>query len=343
MLGVLEYIHDAPAFLKRLRALKQPVVLSYNIAGGRGPADRGSLGWVNHFSQAQLLALLGDCGFTRVIGDEITPGQLLMGLQPDAPPKPERSVWILSYGNSGNFGDRLGAQVLSSVLPPNARVRHIRHKPWDAPPEGRPDLLIVCAGGSLFGPLLTPDLLQLAERAERSIGVFGTQYRQTLDATMLGGLLDRLDTWWARYEEDALLYGAGRNNVRHLGDMLIDAFPLAQWTVDGTLEVGSEVLGNAPLDRLIERIQSHRHVGSGRLHPLLCALTSAETVAYKEQYETDGVTPAGKFRSMLMDVFGMEKPQSRFWPVDRAAVGAYKAKVRAGLEELRRELATMLS
>jgi hypothetical protein len=343
VLGVLEYIHDAPGFLRRLSALGRPVVLSYNIAGGRGPADRGSLGWVNDFSQAQLLDLLRDGGFTRVIGDEITPGQLLMGLQPCAPPKPERSVWILSHNNDGNFGDRLGVQVLSGLLPPNATVRHIHHKPWDAPPEGTPDLLIVCAGASLFGPLLTPELLQLAERADRAIGVFGTQYRQNLDAPVLGGLLDRLDMWWARYEEDALLYGAGRNNVRHLGDLMVDAFPLTRWTVDGTLEVGPEVLGNAPLDRLIERIQAHRHVKSGRLHPLLCALTSAETVAYDEQYEDDGVVSSGKFRSLLMDVFGMEKPEGRFWPVDRAAVGAYKAKVRGGLDALRGELARMLA
>jgi hypothetical protein len=102
-------------------------------------------------------------------------------------------------------------------------------------------------------------------------------------------------------------------------------------------------MSNAPLDRLIERIQAHRHVKSGRLHPLLCALTSAEAVAYSEQYEDDGVTPSGKFRSLLMDIFGMHKPEGQFWPVDRVAVGAYKAKVRRGLEELRQELARMLA
>jgi hypothetical protein len=44
-----------------------------------------------------------------------------------------------------------------------------------------------------------------------------------------------------------------------------------------------------------------------------------------------------------MDVFGTEKPQGRFWDVDRTAVGAYKAKVRAGLDDLRAELARMLN
>ncbi|HEV7386185.1 MAG TPA: tetratricopeptide repeat protein, partial [Phenylobacterium sp.] len=57
VLGVLEYLHDAPAFLRKLAARGQPVVLSYNVAGGRGPADRGALGWVNHFTHPQLVGL----------------------------------------------------------------------------------------------------------------------------------------------------------------------------------------------------------------------------------------------------------------------------------------------
>lgn len=345
VLGVLEYLFDPPAFLARLRALGRPVVMSYWVADGRGPADRRANGWVNDLTQAQLMQMLDAAGFGRVTSREINPGQLLMRAEPagDRMP-PERSVWVLSLNNEGNFGDRLGGHVLSQVLPANARVTHIHHKPWDAPLEGAPDLLVLGIGNSLFQPLLTDDLLRLVDRAGQTVGIFGTQYRRDIEPARLSGLLDRLDSWWARYEEDLLLYGAGRRNARHLGDWLIEAFPLARWTRDEQLVVGSEVNANAPMDRIIERIQSYRRVDSPRLHPLLCALTSAEEVSYAEQRERENPdTASEKFRSMLLDVFGMEKPERRFWAVDRAAVQAYKAKVRRNVGDLRTQLAKLLS
>lgn len=345
VLGVLEYLFDPPAFLAKLRALNRPVVMSYWIADGAGPADRRSNGWVNDLTRSQLMQMLEAAGFGRVSGQEINPGQLLMRAEPagDRAP-PERSVWVLSLNNDGNFGDRLGGHVLSQALPANARVTHIHHKPWNAPPEGGPDLLVLGMGNSLFEPLLTDDLLSLVDRAGRTVGIFGTQYRRDIDPSRMAALLDRLEGWWARYEEDLLLYGAGRRNARHLGDWLIEAFPLASWTRDERLVVGSEVNANAPMDRIIERIQSYRRVESPRLHPLLCALTSAEEVSYTEQRERENPdTASEKFRSMLLDVFGMEKPERQFWPVDRAAVQAYKAKVRRNVGELRTQLAKLLA
>ena len=51
-----------------------------------------------------------------------------------------------------------------------------------------------------------------------------------------------------------------------------------------TLYVPSNVLyDEVHLDRFVESIQSARFVFSGRLHPLLCSLPSAEAVAYTEQ------------------------------------------------------------
>ncbi|HEY3947979.1 tetratricopeptide repeat protein [Phenylobacterium sp.] len=305
----------------------------------------------------QMLADLGEAVFRPAAGGQ-APAIEIAVAKPSPPPLPkatpasapaappsvkERSVWIVSYNNHGNFGDRLGPQLLNGLLPPNARVTHLHHKPWDAPPEGAPDLLIVGAGGSLFTQLLTPELLALVERAPQAIGLFGTQYRENLDRAALDRLLGGLSAWWARYEEDALLYGQGRTNVRHMGDFLVDAFPMSRWTIDAELEVGAEVAGNAPLDRMIERIQAYRRVRSGRMHPLLCALTSADQAAYAEQYEDAGGVASGKFRSMLVDIFGAEQPAGALWDVDRAAVGAYKAKVRANLAELRADLARRLA
>ncbi|THD62367.1 methyltransferase domain-containing protein [Phenylobacterium sp.] len=344
VLGVLEYLNDAPGFLKRLHALNRPVVLSYCTVAERGPADRRALGWVNDYATDQLIALLNAAGFARITGREISPGQLLLRLAPQpAVVAPERDVWVVSYSSLPNFGDRLGAQVLAQVLPDHARVTHIDLGALEAAPAGKPDLLILGLCNSLFQPVLTDELLSLVGRADRAVGVFGTQYRQSLDADRLGALIDRLDSWWARAEEDVLLYGRGRANARHLGDWLIEAFPLARWTRDETLQVGQEALADAPLDRLIARYQASRRVASPRLHPLLCAMTSAEEVAYVEQIGSDGGdAPSGKFRGLFLDIFGRDLPQRQFVPVERDAVRMYKAKVRRNVEALRAELAGML-
>lgn len=345
VLGVLEYMHDATAFLAALHAFGRPVVLSYCVAGGDGPADRRALGWVNDFTTDELVARLGAAGFGRIEGREITPGQLLLRLAPQpAVVAPEREVWVVSYASLPNFGDRLGVQLLPQVLPDNARVTHVDLSDPAAAPKGKPDLLILGLGNSLFQPLLTGELLALIDRAPRAVGLFGTQYRQSLDARRLGAVIDRLETWWARSEEDVLLYGGGRGNVRHLGDWLVEAFPLSRWTRDETIEVGPETLADAPLDRLIARYQQARRVVSPRLHPLLCALTSAEAVAYVEQTGADGGdAPSGKFRSLFLDVFGRDLPERTLIPVERDAVRIYKAKVRGNVEALRAQLAKALA
>jgi hypothetical protein len=83
---------------------------------------------------------------------------------------------------------------------------------------------------------------------------------------------------------------------------------------------------------------------SERLHPLLCALTSAHEVAYVEQRElADRQTPSGKFRSLLIDMFGQTHPESIFWKVDRDRVVAYKAKVRRNTDAMRARLAELLA
>ena len=345
VLGVLEYLYDAPAFLAKLRALNAPVVMSYCLAGDRGPADRQALGWVNAFTRDQLSAMIAAAGFGRVIGEEITPGQYLLRLEPGAgQAAAERTVWVLSYNSIGNFGDRLGGQVLSQELPPNARVSHIHHYPWDAPPEGAPDLLILGVGNSVFQPMLTDELLKLVDRAGRTVGIFGTQYREAIDRSRMASLLDRMESWWARHEEDLGLYGGGRGNVHHLGDWMIDACPMATWRQDELFRVGEEATDDSPLDRLIERYQSYRQFASPRMHPLLCALTAAEQVGYQEQREMDDpALVSGKFRSMFLDIFGVDKPEKQMWSVDRAAVVAYKAKVRGNIEALRAELARVLA
>lgn len=341
-LGVLEYLVDVPAFLGQLRALGKPAVISYNFAG-EGPADRRALGWLNDYARPEFQRLLVAAGFSRAVARELGGGQLLLRLEPVAPPRrAEKSVWVVSYSTVGNFGDRLGVQLLSQVVPGHARVRHISHGDLATPVDETPDLVILGLGNSLYAPLLTDELSALLARAPRRIGIFGTQYRQSMPEERLAGVIDGLDAWYARYEEDALIYGRGRDNVRHLGDWLIDAFPMTRPSLDAQLDLRPSDVANLPLDRLIAHIQSYRTVTSSRLHPLLCALTSAEAVAYAEQEELPGGGESGKFRSMLLDVFGWRHPPGQLWRVDREAVIAYKARVAANIAGLRAELARVL-
>lgn len=255
----------------------------------------------------------------------------------------ERTIWVLSYNNTTNFGDRLLTHLIPMVLPPHACVRWIHHNPWDAPPEGRPDLLIVGGGNSLFGPLLTPDLLRLLDRAKHKIGIFGTQYRDGFPAERMTDVVGRLDTWFARYREDIELYGQGHPDARHLGDWLITLFPMAEPRNNRTLEIGPEVLKVEAMDHLIRQIQCYPRVFSTRLHPLVCALPSAREVKYVEQREAPGLGPSGKFGSMLRDVFGAAPPENEWWSVDRGAVLAYKLQVARNVEGLRRRFAELLA
>jgi tetratricopeptide (TPR) repeat protein len=342
VLGVLEYVFDVDAFLRQLGAYRLPVVLSYCPADFAPGLDRESLGWVNRLTRRDLLDALRDAGLHVRAERRIDDLQLLLALQPRARTAARSPrVAVLSYNNVGNFGDRLGYHLVNEVIPPHATVTHAHFRPWDLPAEAF-DLLIVGAGNSLFAPLLGDELVAALERARAAIGVFGTQYREEIDPRALARVLDRLGTWYARSEEDLLLYGKGRANARHLGDWLISAFPLANGADARVLDVADEIWQDLPLDRTIQRIQAHRRVRSRRLHPLLCALASAEAVAYVEQRETPRRVPSGKFRSALIDVFGRTYPEEAFFEVDRAAVIDYRRDVRSRMDELRAALASVL-
>jgi tetratricopeptide (TPR) repeat protein len=343
-LGVIEYIYDLPSFLRDLRATNRPVVLSYNPADMTRHLDRPALGWVNHLSLAELENALEEAGLAVIVRLPIDGNQVLFRLSPDRPPAwPRCNVVVVSACNVGNFGDRLGYHLINEVLPAHAQVHHATMDfqegcRIDLAPHIDIDLLVLGIGNSLFGPMLNDDLLRLLESAPRAIGIFGTQYRERLDRGRLDAVLDRLETWYARFEEDVLWYGGGRRNVVHLGDWLISAFPITKGQNPDTLTVGRDVRNNLPLDRTIQQIQSYRRVFSPWLHTLLCAFTSAEEVAYREQREASTGEISGKFRSLLIDVFGRTFPEEQFFAVDRQRVMAYKVKVQKGVAELRRAL-----
>src|SRR5262249_24463283 len=147
-----------------------------------------------------------------------------------------------------------------------------------------------------------------------------------------------------RYRRDIAELGNGRDNVQYLGDILITAFPLTRWSDPRTLIIPADIKQKpVPLDRFIQHIQRYRRVESWRLHPLLCALTSADEVAYKEQTEDPRGTVSGKFAAMLEDVFGSAFPPETFVHTDRPKVAAYKEQVTRNLETVRQTLAALLA
>ncbi len=344
MLGVWEYLFKPAEIFAALARAGRPILCSYCPTELTAHLDRRALGWVNDFSLAAFLELARQSGYRPALRRQIDDLQVLvkLGVAADVPHAAVKRVHVLAYTNVGNFGDRLGFHVLNEVLPPNAEVSWGTLRPLAPVPE-RLDLLVLGIGNSLFGDLIDEPLIQAAARAGASIGIFGTQYREALPAARLGALIDRLAHWYARSEEDLLLYGRSRSNASHLGDWLINAFPLASGVDDRVLHVGQEIWNELPLDRTIQQIQRHRKVFSERVHPLLCALTSADEVGYREQRESgDPALASGKFRSMLIDVFGQTYPEGALWRVDRNDVAAYKALVRRNTEGVRNRIAGLL-
>jgi len=345
MLGVLEYIFEPSSFFAHLHRWQRPLLLSYCATEGISATEkRRSLGWVNDLSLEQLLNLFNDSGFAIERAERIDNLQWIFRLQPTpiAQPAPIKRVGVLSYNTCGNFGDRLGYHLLNAILPAHAEVEQLGMKPMASTQESF-DLLILGIGNSFYNGYICPELEALVERSKCSIGIFGTQYRQALAGQQLGRILDRLDHWYARYEDDLRCYARGRQNCTHLGDWLISAFPMVRATNPERLNIGIEIRQDLPLDRTIQKIQQHRIVASERIHPLLCALTSAEEVAYREQREDGSGEASGKFRSMFLDIFGRNFPEDQFFPVDRDAVLRYKTKVQANIDDLRQHLAELLA
>jgi tetratricopeptide (TPR) repeat protein len=324
-LGVLEYIHDWRGFLRQLRAFGLPVVLSYCPAEFTSHPDRKALGWVNHLGLEELRAGIAEAGFHPQSSLRADGNQMLLRIVAAETRLPVRRRVLVMSDTGASFGDRLGFHTINSLMPAGAEVHHGHLRPWHVPP-GDFDLLVLGVGNSVSRPILTDQLMDLVTRIPRSIGIFGTQYREGIDGRRMAQLIDRLTVWFARYEEDLLLYGGGRKKAVHLGDWLISAFPLTRWERDETLQAGPDVLTDMPLDRAIRNIRTYRSVVAEGVNPLLCALTSAERVAYREQRDDGSGKVSGEFRSLLIDIFGRTWPEEHFFEVPRDAVAAYRAR-----------------
>jgi hypothetical protein len=340
MLGVLERIADVENLFTHLRFCKQDVIVSYSATDLAG--DRA--GFVNAFSFYELALLFDRYGFRIECTAPIDAGQVLMRLTPTERLRPVAacSVAVISDNDIGTFGGRLGCQMINALLPGEAEVHHLTFGTLNEARD-KYDLVVLGTGGSMFQPLLADDVLDIVARGKAAIGIFGTQYRELIPRVGVERLVERLDTWFARYQDDVLMYGRGRGNVVHLGDWLIDQFPMSTSVVTEPLQIVDETRPDHALDWAIQVIQCHKSVFSARLTPLLCALTAAELAAYAEQpsEQMPGIV-SGTFRSMLIDIFGRSYPEKQFFMVDRDAVRRYKARVHRNVAKVAERIDAIL-
>ena len=344
MLGVLEQIADLEALFTHLRFCKQDVILSYHPTNLLNGLERDARGFANALSYFDLAQLFDRYGFRIECTTPIDALQMLMRLRTAERIAPVTAcdIAVVSESDTGTFGDRLGLHMINAMLPGEANVHHLTFKTL-AQARGQYDLVVLGVGNAMFQPLFGDGVLDILSRTKSAIGIFSTQYRELIPRPALDRVIDRLDTWFAPYEDDVLLYGRGRSNVVHLGDWLIDQFPLVEAMLDEPLQIGAEIPADLALDRTIQAIQRHKQVHSARLRPFLCALTSAHYAAYSE--EASGQMPgivSGKFRSMLIDIFGRTYPEREFFMVDRDAVMRYKARVHRNAGKVAETIQKML-
>jgi hypothetical protein len=343
MLGTLEQIADLETLFTNLRFCKRDLILSYCATDLAKDLDRAALGFANRLSFYDLARLFDRYGFRIECTAPIDETQVLLRLTPTERlvPVAPCSVAVISGDDGGDFGARLGCHMINTLLPGEAEVDHLTFRTLNQARTSY-DLVVLGTGNGLFPPLLGDDLLGVISRAKAAIGIFGTQGRELIPRPALDRLLDRLDTWFARYEDDVLMYGRGRKNVVHLGDWLIDQFPLTHATEGEPLVVGDEVGKEFALDRAIRTIQCHKQVYSTVPTALLCALTSAELAAYSEMPARQPDLASGQFRSMLVDIFGRAYPEKKFFLVDRDAVARYKARVHGNVARVGGRIGALL-
>lgn len=334
MLGTLEEVADLDGLFNHLRFAGRDVVLSY------GATDLNGAGRLSFYD---LTLLFDRYGFRIAATAPVTEQEQLMRLTPSerfGSPAPLR-IAVVSNGPTGDFGDRLGLAMVQSLLPGEAEVQHLTFRTLNEA-RGSYDLVVLGTGNSLYPPVIGQPLIELVARAKASVGIFGTQHRELVPRPALERLIDTLDVWYARNEDDVLNYGRGRANVQHLGDWLIDRFALARPSEDEPLEIGAEIEADVPLEKAIATIQRHRQVYAAQREALMCALTSAEMVAYADPVR--GVLPgSGAFRSLLTDVFGRAYPEKKFFLVERDAVARYKARVHANVAGLRQRVGALVA
>lgn len=340
MLGLLDRVPDADALFAHLRRANCTVVLSIQPADFA--ADTSSAGSNRRYGLYDLTRLFDRHGFRIECSVSAGQGMMLIRLAPEQRIVPVASYRVAAVSGGMEFSERVGRQLVASVLPGETAITHLTFDSLDTVRDEF-DLVVIGAGGGLLPVHFNDALFDVISRGRAAIGIFGTLYRELVPRVAMERLLGSLDIWYARHEADVLMYGRGRDNVSHLGDWIIDAFPMAAGSEDEPLLIGGNVGADSDLARTIAHIQRHKRVFSAQPAGLLCALTAAETAAYSEPQ--NGRLPgleSGEFRGLLIDVFGRSFPEKDYFLIDRDAVLRYRARVHAHIIAMRERIGGLL-
>ncbi|MBF0613092.1 MAG: hypothetical protein HQL55_18380, partial [Magnetococcales bacterium] len=168
-------LNTLPELLQEIAIGNKQLLFSWNFP----PMDHPAL----QREFASLADFLAKYGLLVQASQQLSSGLLIKAVAITWPQSlPLKKVAILSYGNINNFGDRLGLHLISRLLPAHAVTKHLFFSPLEVSDETF-DLLILGIGNSLFRQVLTPHLLELMNRCQQTVGIFGTQYRSEIDTT----------------------------------------------------------------------------------------------------------------------------------------------------------------
>ncbi|PCI63870.1 MAG: hypothetical protein COB37_03740 [Kordiimonadales bacterium] len=245
------------------------------------------------------------------------------------------SVCVFNYSQMNNFGDKLGWNLANAIIPPNFTLTYkslpLTPDLWEAPLNNY-DLILVGTGQSIFHRSLDPAFLKWLEQAKcPKVGLFGLQYLDMIDKTLLQRLVDTLDIWFVRNKVD-LEFLPKCEHTQHVGDLLIDFFPLTKWSNDHRINIPASISkANFDIQQLVHKFQEYKHVHSHRIHPLLCALCSADLFSFTEQRELPDSSISGKFNKMLKDIFDREFEENIIYTNDMEKVISYKKMARQNI------------
>jgi hypothetical protein len=336
MLDGLDGVADPDALFAQLVRTPKPIVLSCrprDLESGKASDAR--------LSFYDLTRLFDRHGLRIEATAPLGGGEMIMRLAPAARIVPVAGARIAVVAGRDTFSERLGLQVLMSVLPGDAEVQVFGFAEAGRVSGGF-DLTVIGAGTGLLQPLHSDAVFDLASRSRAAVGIFGTQRRELIVRAPVERLIERLDAWFARDEDDLALYGRGVRRAVHLGDWLIAPCPLTTAADDEPLTLGAAALRDMGTDRALEALRGHRHVTAGERGALLCAISAAETVSWCEDPDERLPGPSGEFRGLLMDVFGRGYPEGEAFLVEHDAVRRYRAQVMANVAALQARIAVLL-
>lgn len=335
--NLLERLDDVPAFLAALRRYGLPVLVSYRPADGVRDGNNGDGEDRGRLTRARLVEALGAAGFGIAAGESVGRHGLLLLLRPGVPPVlPRRRVLVLCPESADTFGGSLRRQLLAELLPAAAQVHWSTLDAAWQPPPGPWDLALLGTGGTMSAGHLSDALLAFASTAP-TLGLFGTAWREAIPRDRLTALLQRLGAWFAASREDLDVFGRGVPRCVHFGNWLFNAFPLSLGQAADRLALDDPTRGEFAVGSFsdpVARIQRQRQLSTGDVDIFTCALTSASEVGYCEVRDPDTWQPSGRFRSVLMDVFGECPPEGRLFSPHRDAVVAYKERMQARARDL---------